>query len=337
MTTSAPFVFVLMPLSKRFKDIYDVGIRPACKDAGAHCERVDEQIFRQNLLDRIYDQITKADFIVADMSGRNANVYYEVGYAHALGKPVILLTQRAKDIPFDLKHYHHIIYEGGISKLKNDLERTLKVFIKPSKELDPQVKRLLQVWSDRDRVRPSLRKRMQSAEKSLFLVGLSFESLYKDHREVLLEALKKGVTVRTLMLHPASKHVDAHQEFATRNVRESINTTVEYHLKSFYAKYKRLESAHKGQLNVRATYYLPRFAARIVDDKNMVLNLYLFNSKAHENPVIEICRDRHEQECETILTSLEELFDYGGESAAGHPNCRIIENGRWKGLPSVRR
>ena len=48
------------------------------------------------------------------MTGRNPNVFYETGYAHALGKHVILLTQEAKDIPFDLKHYQHIIYAKRI-------------------------------------------------------------------------------------------------------------------------------------------------------------------------------------------------------------------------------
>ncbi|HEX8176522.1 MAG TPA: hypothetical protein VF543_15635 [Pyrinomonadaceae bacterium] len=117
-----PFVFVLMPFSKQFDDIYQLGIRSACIDAGAYCERVDEQIFVENILERLYNQIAKADLIVAEMTGRNANVFYEVGYAHALKKQVILLTQNAEDIPFDLKHYPHIVYEGSIVNLKEQLE-----------------------------------------------------------------------------------------------------------------------------------------------------------------------------------------------------------------------
>ena len=48
------------------------------------------------------------------MTGRNANVFYEVGYAHALGKIVLLLTKNADDIPFDLKHHQHIVYGGSV-------------------------------------------------------------------------------------------------------------------------------------------------------------------------------------------------------------------------------
>ena len=95
-------------------------------DAGAYCERVDEQIYNESILERVYNQISKADIIVADMTGRNPNVFYEVGYAHALNKQVILLTQKKKDIPFDLQHYPHIIYEKRIAYLKDELEKRVR-------------------------------------------------------------------------------------------------------------------------------------------------------------------------------------------------------------------
>ena len=115
-----------MPFSDKFQDVYEVGIKAACKDAGAYCERVDEQIFTDSILDRIFNQIAKADVIVADMTGRNPNVFYETGYAHALNKRVILLTQKSADIPFDLKHYPHIVYAGKLTLLKAQLERKIR-------------------------------------------------------------------------------------------------------------------------------------------------------------------------------------------------------------------
>jgi hypothetical protein len=127
-TTPKPFVLVLMPFSKDFDDIYTLGMKAAAKDADVYCQRVDEQMYDGTILERIYTQIAKADIIVADMTGRNANVFYEVGYAHALGKRVILLTQKASDIPFDLIHYPHIVYEGRLPKLVADLSVRLKWF-----------------------------------------------------------------------------------------------------------------------------------------------------------------------------------------------------------------
>lgn len=142
-TTPKPFVFVLMPLDEEFDDVYLLGIKEACDKAGAYAERVDEQIFQESILERIYNQIAKADVIIADMTGRNPNVFYETGYAHALGKNVILLTKNADDIPFDLKHYHHIVYRGKISDLIPELDKRIRWAINQAKDtlsfFEPQV------------------------------------------------------------------------------------------------------------------------------------------------------------------------------------------------------
>ena len=125
-TTPKPFVFVLMPIEPAFDDIYKFGIKGAAEDVGAYAERLDEQLFVEGMLDRIFNQISKADVIVADMTGRNPNVFYEVGYAHALGKITLLLTQDAADIPFDLKHRQHIVYGGSIEILRKQLSERLR-------------------------------------------------------------------------------------------------------------------------------------------------------------------------------------------------------------------
>jgi nucleoside 2-deoxyribosyltransferase len=125
-TTPRLFCFVLMPFDETFADVYKIGIRESCEAAGAYCERVDEQIFNERILDRIYNQIAKADLIIADMTGRNPNVFYEVGYAHALGKTTILLTSKTDDIPFDLKHFSHIVYGNSLSELRTQLTKRVK-------------------------------------------------------------------------------------------------------------------------------------------------------------------------------------------------------------------
>jgi len=128
-TRPKPFVFVLMPFGPAFTDVYQLGIKRACEQAGAYAQRLDEQLFDESMLERIYNQIAKADVIVADMTGRNPNVFYEVGYAHALGKVVVLLAQKDEDIPFDLKHYRHIIYEN-VTGLLPPLETAIRWAIK---------------------------------------------------------------------------------------------------------------------------------------------------------------------------------------------------------------
>jgi hypothetical protein len=81
------FVFVLMPFSRDFDDVYEFGIKAAVMECGLVCERVDEQHFTESILERIFANIQRARFIVADITGNNPNVFFEVGYAYALKKP----------------------------------------------------------------------------------------------------------------------------------------------------------------------------------------------------------------------------------------------------------
>lgn len=126
MTTKLS-IFVLMPFSEAFRDVYVLGIRAAAESLGMSVSRVDEQIFhRESILQRIYDQIESADLVIAEMTGQNPNVFYEVGYAHAKNKRCILITKSAADIPFDLKHHRHIVYDSSIFHLKEKLISDLK-------------------------------------------------------------------------------------------------------------------------------------------------------------------------------------------------------------------
>lgn len=128
-TKPKKFCFVLMPFAKEFNDVYNLGIEPACKAAGAYCERLDKQIFTEPMLERIYNQISKADLVIADMTTANPNVYYEVGYAHALGKKTLLIISAAEEIPFDLKHFPHIVYSESITDLQGQLRRKVKYYV----------------------------------------------------------------------------------------------------------------------------------------------------------------------------------------------------------------
>jgi len=137
-TSRKPFVFVLMPFDSRFDDVYKFGIKGAAEDAEAYAERVDEQMFVEGILDRILNQINEADVIVADMTERNPNVFYEVGYAHALNKIALLATQNSDDIPFDLKHRPHTVYAGSIERLRKDLGPKIRWAINESEKQRPK-------------------------------------------------------------------------------------------------------------------------------------------------------------------------------------------------------
>ncbi len=146
------YAFVLMPFDKSFNDIYKLGIQDAAKHVSIKAERLDEQIFDTDMLQKIYTEIDKADIIIADMSTRNPNVFYEVGYADAKKKIVILLTNNSNDIPFDLLHRPHIIYDS-IEHLKNELIKKLE-WVKKELNLlkcEPLITNINIIYTDIDR------------------------------------------------------------------------------------------------------------------------------------------------------------------------------------------
>ena len=80
---------------------------------GILCERADEQVLTVPILDKIQDYILRADIVIADLSGRNANVFYELGMAHTHGKSVILITSDDASPPSDVRHFEYITYRLG--------------------------------------------------------------------------------------------------------------------------------------------------------------------------------------------------------------------------------
>lgn len=116
------FAFVLMPFAPKFDKVYQA-IKEVWEEMGFRCLRSDEDIHTHDIMCKaICQNIQRARFIIADMTGRNPNVFYELGLAHAFGKPVILITQHPQDVPFDLKPMLFIDYGEDIEKLKRELK-----------------------------------------------------------------------------------------------------------------------------------------------------------------------------------------------------------------------
>jgi hypothetical protein len=124
----AKLCFVIMPFNEKLNPIYDTIIKVVLKDLKYNPLRADEIFKSKPIIDDIWLNIKKSKFLIADLTERNANVFYELGLAHALSKEVILLTQNLSDIPFDLRHYRIIVYKDSISGADN-LKAVLKDFI----------------------------------------------------------------------------------------------------------------------------------------------------------------------------------------------------------------
>jgi hypothetical protein len=118
-------VFVAMPFSEEFEDIYQFGIYAAVRNCGYVCEKVDESVFAGNIVDRITEAIRNATFVVADLTQERPNVYLEVGFAWGLKKPVLLVARDGQKLHFDLSHHKCIFYKT-IGKLNETLEKTIR-------------------------------------------------------------------------------------------------------------------------------------------------------------------------------------------------------------------
>jgi len=128
-----PRIFIIMPFTPELDDVYHLGIREVVAKVGGSCERADEMQHVGGIVEKIYDSIKGADIIIAELTAANPNVYYEVGFAHALGKPVILLTRNIQNTPFDLRVYNHVIY-SSIVDLRERLDRMLSQIMNPKGE-----------------------------------------------------------------------------------------------------------------------------------------------------------------------------------------------------------
>jgi hypothetical protein len=135
--------FVMMPFSEPIGGYYKSIYEPAIKKSGLRPVRADDDIFATGkIIDQIWTGIHRAKVLVAELTGRNPNVFYELGLAHALEKPVVLVSSTEKDVPFDVQHIRVIYYnvldpfwgdkliakitENVLSALSNPGEATLK-------------------------------------------------------------------------------------------------------------------------------------------------------------------------------------------------------------------
>lgn len=130
--TDENLVFVIMPFKKEFDTVYTVinDSVNSVKNAELKCVRADKEIYSGVIMDRVRENLVKAEIIIADLSESNANVFYELGLAHAWDKKVIMITQNIQDVPFDLKHWRMVLYDSGnIDWLADQLKKELSALI----------------------------------------------------------------------------------------------------------------------------------------------------------------------------------------------------------------
>jgi hypothetical protein len=124
-------VFVLMPFTDQLTQIYQDIIKPSVESKNLVARRADEINSNNAVMHDIWKSICEARFVIADLTGRNPNVMYELGIAHTVGKQVIMIYQNDDQsrFPFDISHMRIIKYDNtaaGGSILRRTMDSTIE-------------------------------------------------------------------------------------------------------------------------------------------------------------------------------------------------------------------
>ena len=123
------FCFTIMPFEGYFNDYYIKIYKVAIEESNLQSLRSDDLFTPGTIVNDIWDHIQNSRIVLADLTQQNANVFYELGLAHASGKPVILLSESIDDIPFDLRALRIILYDKNLPDwgyiLKNNIKQAI--------------------------------------------------------------------------------------------------------------------------------------------------------------------------------------------------------------------
>lgn len=130
ISEDAPTCFVIVQFTDEFDILYNDVIRPVCESHGYKVVRGDDFYTTGQIMEDVAQSIRSAALIIADVTPDNANVFYEVGFAHAIRKPTILLSDKKRErLPFDISGFRTLFYDNTIggkavveARLKQHLE-----------------------------------------------------------------------------------------------------------------------------------------------------------------------------------------------------------------------
>src|SRR6266478_3465441 len=175
---SAGICFTIMPFGGWFDDYYEQIYLPAIQSSGLVAKRADDLFRPSAIVHDIWELTKQAKVVLAELSGRNPNVFYELGLAHALAKPAILVAESMEDVPFDLRALRVLVYDknapdwGKILQekvqaaigevLRSPAEAVLPAFLEtkgaaPKPTVTPQEKEFLELRQQVDLLREELR------------------------------------------------------------------------------------------------------------------------------------------------------------------------------------
>jgi hypothetical protein len=125
-------ILVFMPFSPDLTPVYEDHLKAVAQKLEKSIARADDFFTNDQVVNEIWTALVSTKLVIADCTHRNPNVFYEIGLAHAIGKPTILMTQDSEDVPFDLRHRRYLKYEltpRGMKSFEESLEKTIATIL----------------------------------------------------------------------------------------------------------------------------------------------------------------------------------------------------------------
>ncbi|MEV6487119.1 hypothetical protein AB0M20_00570 [Actinoplanes sp. NPDC051633] len=121
-------IFVVMPFADDLKAVYEDHLVKVAVEENLSIKRGDDFYTGGAIMSDVWSAICASSLVIADCTGRNANVFYELGIAHTVGVPVMMISRSSNDVPSDLRHLRHYVYEftpRGMEKLELAVRRVI--------------------------------------------------------------------------------------------------------------------------------------------------------------------------------------------------------------------
>jgi hypothetical protein len=122
--------FVMMPFGGDFEDYYKEIYHSAIEECDLLPRRADSIYRPSPILHDIWSFVNDSALVIADITGRNPNVMYELGLAHAIAKPAIIISNNIEDVPFDLRALRILLYNTNKPNWATELKKAIVNSIK---------------------------------------------------------------------------------------------------------------------------------------------------------------------------------------------------------------
>lgn len=292
--------FVIMPFKKPFNTYYQQILKPAIEECSLKAIRADEVYGIKPIVNDIIECIINADIIIAELTGKNPNVNYELGIAHALGKNVIMISQTIEDIPFDYRHLRIILYnkdDNYYDSLKKDVTNTINSILNDSSKSYkiPAIEKfqkenlvintwgIKEVFETRQKMNVRLNEIWNELTNELDIIGFGLKSFRDAQTNSINEKTKKGLKLRILTINPYSSFVKQREkdELLTEG---SIKKTI-IDLKKWVDKLKE-KSSNPNNIQLKFYNSLPlEFYWRQED--NLYVGPYLYGKGSQQTVTFE--------------------------------------------------